>query len=149
MGAMTVVRSLLVALLLLALVPAAALAAPPPNDARADATTIAALPSTQSATTAEATTEPVEPRSPCFCNAGSVWYRYVAATNGRLILTLTAAGDLDATLDAYLQQRSQLTRQDSDVTDAGARARSRSASAPAGTEDAAPSTSGFAQVLVT
>jgi hypothetical protein len=118
MGAMTVVRSLLVALLLLALVPAAALAAPPPNDARADATTIAALPSTQSATTAEATTEPVEPRSPCFCNAGSVWYRYVAATNGRLVLTLTAAGDLDATLDAYLQQRSQLTREDSDVTDA-------------------------------
>jgi hypothetical protein len=118
MGAMTVVRSLLVALLLLALAPTAALAAPPPNDARADATTIAALPSTQSGTTAEATTEPVEPRSPCFCNAGSVWYRYVAATNGRLVLTLTAAGDLDATLDAYLQQRSQLTREDSDVTDA-------------------------------
>ncbi len=42
----------------------------------------------------------------------------MAATNGRLILTLTAAGDLDATLDAYLQQRSQLTREDSDVTDA-------------------------------
>ena len=69
---MTAVRSLLVALLLLALAPTAALAAPPPNDARADATTIAALPSTQSGTTAEATTEPVEPRSPCFCNAGSV-----------------------------------------------------------------------------
>src|SRR3954454_10836220 len=118
MGAMTVVRSLLVALLLLALAPTAALAAPPPNDARADAATIAALPSIQSGTTAEATTEPVEPRSPCFCNAGSVWYRYVAATNGRLVLTLTAAGDLDATLDAYLQQRSQLTREDSDVTDA-------------------------------
>jgi hypothetical protein len=115
---MTAVRSVLVALLVLALAPAAALAAPPPNDARANATTIAALPSTQSGTTAEATTEPVEPRSPCFCNAGSVWYRYVAATNGRLILTLTAAGDLDATLDAYLQQRSQLTREDSDVTDA-------------------------------
>src|SRR3954465_4848216 len=118
MGAMTVVRSLVVALLLLALAPTAALAAPPPNDARADATTIAALPSTQSATTAEATVEPVEPPSPCFCSAGSVWYRYVAATNGRLVLTLTAAGDLDATLDAYLQQRSQLTREDSDVTDA-------------------------------
>src|SRR3954469_22711552 len=96
MGAVTVVRSLLVALLLLALAPTAALAAPPPNDGRADAATIAALPSIQSGTTAEATTEPVEPRSPCFCNAGSVWYRYVAATNGRLVLTLTAAGDLDA-----------------------------------------------------
>ena len=115
---MTAVRSVLVALLLMALAPAAALAAPPPNDARAAATAIAALPSTQSGTTAEATTEPAEPRSPCFCNAGSVWYRYVAATDGRLILTLTAAGDLDATLDAYLQQRSQLTREDSDVTDA-------------------------------
>ncbi len=98
-------------------VPARALAAPPPNDARANATQIASLPSTQSGTTAEATTEPAEPRSPCFCDGGSVWYRYVAATNGRLLLTITAAGDLDATLDAYLQQRSQLTRQDSDVTD--------------------------------
>jgi hypothetical protein len=98
--------------------PAAALAAPPPNDARASATAIAALPSTQNGTTADATAEPGEPRSPCFCNAGSVWYRYVAATDGRLIVTLTAAGDLDATLDSYLQQRSQLTREDSDVTDA-------------------------------
>jgi hypothetical protein len=97
--------------------PAAAAAAAPPNDARASATAIAALPSTQNGTTAEATVESTEPRSPCSCNAGSVWYRYVAATNGRLILTLTAAGDLDATLDAYLQQRSQLTREDSDVTD--------------------------------
>src|SRR3954462_9775716 len=44
MGAMTVVRSLLVALLLLALAPTAALAAPPPNDARADARTIPATP---------------------------------------------------------------------------------------------------------
>jgi hypothetical protein len=118
MGTMTALRSLIVAVLLAAVVPSPALAAPPPNDARASATAIASLPSTQSATTAEATSEPGEPRSPCFCNAGSVWYRYVAATDGRLILTLTAAGDLDATLDAYLQQRSQLTRQDSDVTDA-------------------------------
>ena len=48
------------------------------------------------------------------------------------MLTLTAAGDLDATLDAYLQQRSQLTRQDSDVTDAkGEASVSRSACAPA------------------
>jgi hypothetical protein len=108
--------TLLVVVLVLA-VPTPALAAAPPNDARADPTPIAALPSTQNGTTAEATVEAAEPRSPCFCNAGSVWYRYVAASDGRLILTLTAAGDLDATLDAYLQQRSQLTRQDSDVTD--------------------------------
>jgi hypothetical protein len=117
------VRRLTLCVLVLVLaVPAAALAAPPPNDARADATTIAALPSTQNATTAEATTEAAEPRSPCFCNEGSVWYRYVAASDGRLVLTLTAAGDLDATLDAFLQQRSQLTRQDSDVTDAKGKA---------------------------
>jgi hypothetical protein len=103
---------------LLAAAPGAAFAAAPPNDARANATAIAALPSTQNGTTLDATTEAAEPRSPCGCNAGSVWYRYVAATDGRLVLTLTAAGDLDATLDAYLQQRSQLTREDSDVTDA-------------------------------
>jgi hypothetical protein len=118
MGSMTALRSVLVAALIATLTPTAALAAPPPNDARASATAIAALPSTQSGTTAEATTEPAEPRSPCFCNAGSVWYRYVAASDGRLVLSVTAAGDLDATLDAYLQQRSQLTRQESDVTDA-------------------------------
>jgi hypothetical protein len=122
MRAMHLGRPLLATLAVTAILPASALAAPPPNDARADATAIAALPSTQSATTAEATREPVEPRSPCFCDGGSVWYRYVAATDGRLILTLTAAGDLDATLDAYLQQRSQLTREDSDVTDAKGRA---------------------------
>jgi hypothetical protein len=122
MRTMNLGRPLLAALAVAAILPASALAAPPPNDARADATAIAALPSTQSGTTAEATREPVEPRSPCFCDGGSVWYRYVAATDGRLILTLTAAGDLDATLDAYLQQRSQLTREDSDVTDAKGKA---------------------------
>jgi hypothetical protein len=122
MRAMHLGRLSLAALVTAAALPASALAAPPANDARAEATAIAALPSTQNGTTAEATREPVEPRSPCFCDGGSVWYRYVAATNGRLILTLTAAGDLDATLDAYLQQRSQLTREDSDVTDAQGRA---------------------------
>jgi hypothetical protein len=106
MGSMTALRSVLVAVLIAAFTPTVAFAAPPPNDARASATAIAALPSTQSGTTAEATTEPAEPRSRCFCNAGSVWYRYVAASDGRLVLSLTAAGDLDATLDAYLQQRS-------------------------------------------
>jgi hypothetical protein len=110
-------RLVLVAVVVALAAPAAALAAPPPNDARASATAIAALPSTQNGTTVDATTEAVEPRSPCGCNGASVWYRYVAATDGRLIVTLTAAGDLDATLDAYLQQRSQLTREDSDVTD--------------------------------
>jgi hypothetical protein len=122
MPAMQLGRPLIAALLLAAVLPASALAAPPPNDDRADATAIAALPSAQNGTTAEATREPVEPRSPCFCDGGSVWYRYVAATDGRLILTLTAAGDLDATLDAYHQQRSQLTREDSDVTDAQGKA---------------------------
>jgi hypothetical protein len=118
MRTMTALRSVVVAAFLVALGPAAALAAPPPNDARSAATAVAALPSTQNGTTAEATTEQAEPRSPCFCNAGSVWYRYVAATDGRLILRLTAAGDLDATLDAFLQQRSQLTHEESDLTDA-------------------------------
>jgi hypothetical protein len=109
---------LVIALAAMLATPATASAAPPANDARASAMAIASLPSTQNGTTAEATTEAAEPRSPCGCNGGSVWYRYVAATDGRLVVTLTAAGDLDATLDAYLQQRSQLTREDSDVTDA-------------------------------
>jgi hypothetical protein len=122
MRAMSLGRLSLAALVVAAVLPASALAAPPPNDDRAAATAIASLPSTQNGTTAEATREAVESRSPCFCDAGSVWYRYVAATDGRLILTLTAAGDLDATLDAYHQQRSQLTREDSDLTDAQGKA---------------------------
>jgi hypothetical protein len=60
MGAMTTLRSVLVALFLMAFAPASAHAAPPANDARADATAIAVLPSTQNATTAEATTETAE-----------------------------------------------------------------------------------------
>jgi hypothetical protein len=117
MPRMTIPRLTLALVAAAALAPASAAAAPPANDARAAATAIASLPSTQSATTAEATVEPLEPAAPCQCNGGSVWYRYVAATDGRLVLTLTAAGDLDATLDAFLAQRSQLTLQDSDVTD--------------------------------
>ncbi|MEA2256279.1 MAG: hypothetical protein QOG35_2324 [Solirubrobacteraceae bacterium] len=117
MPRMTIPRLTLALVAAAALAPASAAAAPPANDARAAAAEIASLPSTQSATTAEATTEALEPASPCQCNGGSVWYRYVAATDGRLVLTLTAAGDLDAALDAFLAQRSQLTLQDSDVTD--------------------------------
>jgi len=122
MPAMTARRLALALLAAALLTPPPALAAPPPNDQRASATAIASLPSTQNGTTAEATREAAEPRSPCGCDGGSVWYRYVAAADGRLIVTLTAAGDLDATLDAYLQQRSQLTSQDSDVTDAKGKA---------------------------
>jgi hypothetical protein len=122
MPAMTARRLALALLAAALLAPAPALAAPPPNDQRASAAAIASLPSTQNGTTAEATREVAEPRSPCGCDGGSVWYRYVAAADGRLVVTLTAAGDLDATLDAYLQQRSQLTAQDSDVTDATGKA---------------------------
>jgi hypothetical protein len=117
MPRLTIRRLILALVAAAALAPASAAAAPPPNDDRAAATQIAALPSTQDATTAEATVEALEPASPCQCNGGSAWYRYVAATDGRLVLTLTASGDLDATLDAFLAQRSQLTLQDSDVTD--------------------------------
>src|SRR2546423_13846496 len=118
MPAMTARRLALALLAAALLAPAPALAAPPPNDQRASATAIASLPSTQNGTTAEATREVAEPRSPCGCDGGSLWYRYVAAAGGRPAVTPAAAGGPGATPDASLPQRSQVTAQDSAVTHA-------------------------------
>lgn len=119
------VRTLTVLLtgLLLVWTPAARAADPPPaapaapaatpaapaNDGRADAALIAALPATVAGTTVGATREPTDPSTSCGCGGGSVWYRYVATTDGRVTVRLTAAGDLDALVDAFTLTRSQLS----------------------------------------
>lgn len=105
-------RALLLALLTLAAAPAAASAAPPANDDRADAQAVPALPADIRATLVEATAGPDEG------GTASVWYRYVAATDGRFTATFTATGDLDATVAAYRQVRSQLVFLDSEDSDA-------------------------------
>lgn len=98
--------SLLCAIALLT--PAAALAAPPPNDDRGDAQVVS-IPSTVDGTTVESTRQDTEPASGCAPDDGSVWYRVNAKQRGRVIVSLAAAGDLDAVVDVYRLQRSQIS----------------------------------------
>jgi hypothetical protein len=85
-----------------------AVAAPPPNDARAAAQSLAHLPATVRGTTVQATVEPGELGSSCNTTKNSVWYSFTADTNGSVLVALDAAGDLDATVDVYERQRSQV-----------------------------------------
>jgi hypothetical protein len=96
---------------------ATALAAPPPNDNRADAQTISKLPATVHGTTVDSTRETNEPASRCGPDDGSVWYRVDAAEKGRFIVSLTANGNLDAVVDVFQLQRSQLIPVSCDTTD--------------------------------
>jgi hypothetical protein len=97
----------LIACLCAALFPASALAAAPPNDNRADARDVQ-VPSTTDGTTVEATKEDDELASSCGENDTSVWYRVQPKQKGRVIVSLAANGDLDAVVDVYRVQRSQL-----------------------------------------
>jgi hypothetical protein len=87
--------------------PASALASSPPNDNRADARPLGSLPAAVTGTTAEATREPRDP-SACRSYEGSVWYRFEATSARPVSLVFDAAGDLDAMVAVYRQQRSQL-----------------------------------------
>lgn len=118
MGKRTTIRRMLVAvsLALAALPVALALAAPPANDNRADAQDVA-LPSNTSGTTAESTREEAEQTSFCGQDDGSVWYRVTPKQKGRVIVALSANGDLDAVVDVYRAQRSQLFQVTCGVTD--------------------------------
>ncbi len=110
-------RPLLVLLLLLALAPARAAAAPPPNDAREDAQAVPALPADVRGTLVDATPDAADGTG-----RPSVWYRYVAATDGRFTVGFAAQGDLDAQVAAFRAVRSQLTFLDADDSDAAGKA---------------------------
>jgi hypothetical protein len=100
------------ALLVLAavLAPAAAAAAPPPNDARTAPQQLSALPATVRATTVDATADPDEPPSDCAGQVkNSVWYAFTARADRGMLAALDAAGDMDATIDVFERQRSQIT----------------------------------------
>lgn len=87
-----------------------AAAAPPGNDARASASRITALPATIQGTTVEATVEADEPYSRCGLGLrNSVWYVFTPATSRSILVTLAAAGDMDATVEVFSRLRSQLT----------------------------------------
>ena len=96
-----------VGLALLAVPPA--VAAAPANDARTAPQRLT-LPTTVQGTTVEATVEPDEPSSACGrAIKGSVWYEFTATSSRSVLLAVDAAGDMDAALDVFRRQRSQLT----------------------------------------
>ncbi|HWH10623.1 MAG TPA: hypothetical protein VG165_05815 [Solirubrobacteraceae bacterium] len=107
--------------------PASAGAAPAPpkpvvapsNDNHDSARVVNRLPSTFTGTTIGATLEPNEIHSDCAPQPtdNSVWYSVTTPVAQRLAVSLTAGGKLDAALDVYLQQRSQLQPVACDVTD--------------------------------
>jgi hypothetical protein len=109
-----------VALAILVLPPAAA-GAPPPNDNRANATPIGA-PSTVSGSTVGATKESNDPFTYCGNADGTLWYRLTGASPGRLVLRLTAGGELDAYAAVFKVVRSRLSLQVCDATDPKGRA---------------------------
>lgn len=86
-----------------------ALAAPPPNDARAGAQSVQ-LPASVRGTTVEATLEASELGSACNTTKNSVWYAFTADTGRSMIVALDAEGDLDATIDVYARERSQVNQ---------------------------------------
>src|SRR5215203_991797 len=108
--------SALVALGVLVATPA--VAAAPANDART-APQILTLPTTVEGTTTEATLEADEPFSGCGrALKGSVWYAFTSTTSRSVILALDAAGDMDAAIDVFRRQRSQLTPVTCQITNA-------------------------------
>jgi hypothetical protein len=118
--------SLVIALATVSLaVPASAAALPdaPSNDNRADAIGLRSLPQDVGGTTVGATTELNEPASGCAGTAGSVWYTVSVGSvpPARVGVKLVAHGDLDAAVDVYQQQRSQLQPVDCRTTDRNGR----------------------------
>jgi hypothetical protein len=95
---------------------AVALAAPPANDDRGSPQAIE-LGDRVRGTTSEATREETDPSSECASGGGNVWYQFDAPRDGRIIAALEAEGDLDATVDIYLRERSQLTFVNCDASD--------------------------------
>jgi hypothetical protein len=102
-------RSILLALVAVAALPTAASAAPPPNDARTAAARLRSLPASVRGTTVEATVEKDELASTCRTTKNSVWYTFTADTGRAILIAVDADGDLDAVVDVFERQRSQVT----------------------------------------
>lgn len=98
-----------------------ALAAPPSNDDRANAIPVS-VPSTADGTTRESTLQPNDPPSGCNGVEGTVWYSFEPSASRRVSIELTAGGDLEAVIDVFERDRSQLNDVDCDATDRRGRA---------------------------
>lgn len=91
--------SVVLALTLVAL-PASTAYAQPGNDDVADATTVAALPFTDSVDTTDATLEDGEPESSCAPVGATVWYAMTLSQNTSVTVD-TAGSDYDTVLSVY------------------------------------------------
>jgi hypothetical protein len=112
--------ALVLAVAAAAVLPAAASAAPPPNDARAAAVGLGAPPASVTGTVVGATVEAApaaEPAGGCGATGASVWYSLDASADQRLIVSLKAAGDLDAIVDVFRRVRSQVSGVTCEATD--------------------------------
>lgn len=90
--------------------PAQSAAPAPANDDLANAQAIHSLPTNLNGTVVGATLEPNEVTSACATQAtvNSVWYSMKSSNAQRIAINLVAAGKLEASVDVYHLQRSQL-----------------------------------------
>jgi hypothetical protein len=77
---------------------------------------LGSLPAVVTGTTVEATMETDEPGSPGPAIKNSVWFSFTVSSDRELLVALDAAGDMDAVLDLFVRERSQLTPVDSQRT---------------------------------
>jgi hypothetical protein len=84
-------------------------AVPPPNDARAAAQSLGALNADVRGTTVEASLEADEPPAGCAPMRASVWFAFDTDETRSIVVALDASGDLDAVVDVFVRERSQLT----------------------------------------
>ena len=87
---------------------APAFAAPPSNDVRTAPQDLESLPALVSGTTVDATLEPDEPVSACGPIKNSVWYSFTVSSSRELLVALDAAGDMDAVVELFVRERSQV-----------------------------------------
>lgn len=92
-----------------------AFAAAPSNDDRGDARAVS-VPSTLTGTTRDATAQRNDPGSGCADTEGSVWYSLDPSSSQRVSIELSAGGDLEAAIDVFRRDRSELDDLDCDAT---------------------------------
>lgn len=94
---------------------------PPANDRRGGAQALPGPPGSVRGTTLGATRDEADPRR-CGLAGGTVWYRLAGRRDGRILLRLAAAGDLDAAIVVLERVRSGLEDVTCGVTDRNGRA---------------------------
>src|SRR4051794_26034777 len=79
----------------------------PGNSTPSAAARVAHIPATIAGTLKEAKGGAVAPSSPCAETTAAVWYRLAPGASRRIVARLVAAGDLDAVIDVFAEQRSE------------------------------------------